>query len=295
MKTTIFRDYYRLTKPGIIYGNLLTAIGGFVLGSKGHIHLQLALAALLGISLIIASACVVNNYIDRGIDSKMERTKKRASVTGTISLRNAMLYATILGIMGFGTLLLWTNLLTFILGGVAYFVYVVWYGVEKRRSALGTLVGSISGAMPPVAGYTAVTNSFDTGAIILFLILTLWQMPHFYAIAMYRLKDYQAAGLPVLPAVKGFTETKVQILVYTVGFLVSISLLTLFGYAGYLYLVVMEALGVWWLIKAIQGFQAVDEVKWARTLFFQSLIIITAFSVMLPLDTIVKNGFGIGW
>src|SRR5690348_3930528 len=122
--SSIFRDYYRLTKPGIIYGNLLTAIGGFVLGSKGHIHIGLAVAALLGISFIIASACVVNNYIDRGIDSKMERTKKRASVTGTISFRSAMVYAAILGIIGFGMLFLWTNLLTFVLGIIAYGVYV---------------------------------------------------------------------------------------------------------------------------------------------------------------------------
>lgn len=291
----IFQDYYRLTKPGIIYGNLLTAIGGFILGAKGQIHVGLAVAAFLGISLIIASACVVNNYIDRGIDSRMERTKKRAMVTRTISVRNAMIYAAILGVIGFGVLLIYTNTLTFVLGLTAYFVYVVWYGIEKRRSTLGTLVGSIAGSMPPVAGYTAVTGNFDAGAFILFLILTLWQMPHFYAIAIYRLKDYQAAGIPVLPAVKGMKETKIHILLYITGFLISLVLLTIFGYAGYLYLVIMLGLGVWWLIKGAQGFQATDDNAWARKLFFQSLILITSLSVILPVDTIVRHGISIGW
>jgi len=225
----------------------------------------------------------------------MERTQKRVSVTGSISVRNAMVFAIVLGVIGFGVLVVYTNSVTFVLGLIAYFVYVVWYGAEKRRSTLGTLVGSIAGALPPVAGYTAVSGQIDLAAISLFIILTVWQMPHFYAIAMYRLKDYKAAGLPVLPVVKGFKETKIQIVLYVAAFFVSVGLLTFFGYTGYVYLVVMLVLGLWWLVKAIQGFNVIDDAQWARKLFFQSLIIITALSVILPIDTLIKYGFSLVW
>ena len=279
------KAYYNLTKPGIIYGNLLTAAGGFLLASKGVIDVRSLLATLAGISLIIASGCVFNNYIDRGIDKKMARTRKRALVSGLIPARNALIYGTVLGCSGVLILSLWTNLLVVCIGLTAWFFYVVLYGIAKRRSVHGTLVGTIPGAAAPIAGYVAVSNRLDTAVLILFMIMVFWQMPHFYAIAMYRFKDYRAAGLPVLPVKKGMKNTKIQILSYIFAFIVAIILLGIFGYAGWVYLAVMVSLAVYWFWLGIKGFSKLtDDTLWARQMFLFSLIIITAMSAMLTIN-----------
>ncbi len=281
------KAYYQLTKPGIIYGNLLNTAAGFLLVSKWHFGFGLLLATLGGTALVIASACVINNYIDRKIDVKMARTKKRALVTGSISGRSALAYASLLGLLGFVILGAYTNRLTFGLGVVALFTYVVLYGITKRRSVHGTVVGSIAGALPPVAGYTAVTNHLDGGALILFLILACWQMPHFYAIAMYRFNDYKAAGLPVLPVKKGIRTTQVQIVLYIIAFTVAVLALTAWGYTGYTYAAVMGSLGIIWLLRAMQGFKAVDDKVWARKMFLFSLIIILTLAIMLAIGPLL--------
>jgi protoheme IX farnesyltransferase len=247
----------------------------------------LFLATLAGIALVIAAACVFNNYVDRGIDAKMARTKRRALVSGLVSGPMALTYASVLGLLGFIILAAFTNLLTVLLGGLALFMYVVAYGYFKRRSVHGTLVGTIPGALPPVAGYTAVTGRLDGGALILFLILVAWQMPHFYAIAIFRFDDYKAAGLPVLPVKRGIAAAKLQIIAYIAAFIAACALLTIFGYAGYTYLLVMTALGLYWLRLSLKGFKARDSKLWARQMFFFSLIIITALSIMLPLGAVL--------
>lgn len=280
----MFKKYYQLTKPGIIYGNLLTATGGFLLASKKDIHFGLLLAALLGIALVIGSACVVNNYLDRGLDKKMARTKKRAMVSGDISPTSAIIYAMILAVIGFVVLTRFTNLLTVCIGIIGYVDYVVLYAVGKRRSTLGTIIGSISGAMPIVAGYTAVTNRFDVGAFILFLILTYWQMPHFFAIALRRIKDYKAAGLPVLPAIKGARTTKIQIIFYIIALMTAIGLLKAYDYTGWTYLVVMESLGLRWLYMGVKGFKTDEDEKWGRKMFLFSLVIILTLSITLSIN-----------
>jgi heme o synthase len=283
----LIKAYLSLTKPGIIFGNLITAAAGFFLASKGHIHFGLFLAVLLGISFVIASACVVNNYIDRGIDKKMARTRNRALVAGVISGRNALLYAAALGIAGFLILTFFTNFLTVFLGFIAFFVYVVLYGIWKRRSIHGTIIGSISGALPPVAGYCAVTNRIDTGAVILFIILVAWQMPHFYAIALYRLHDYTAALLPVLPVKKSIFVTKVHILFYIIIFIIAAFLLTALRFTGYIYLVITAIFSFAWLGFAIKGFRTNNTTHWARKMFLFSLAIIIELCIMVSVDVAI--------
>ena len=277
--------YYRLTKPGIIYGNALAAIGGFMLASQGQFDVPLFAAILTGSSLVIASGCVFNNYLDREIDALMGRTRQRALVSGEVSGRNAIAYATVLSLAGFAVLAAYTNWLTVAIGLVGIVFYVVVYGFAKRHSVHGTLIGTISGATPPVAGYCAVTGRFDMGALLLFLILVFWQMPHFYAIAMYRANDYAAAKLPVLPLVKGLQATKIQILVYIIGFMLATALLTSFGYTGYVYLAVMTLVGFIWLKTSLQGFAASDNNLWARKMFKFSLIVLLVFCLMISVDT----------
>ncbi len=270
------RAYYKLTKPGIIYGNTLTAIAGFFIASAGNVNVLLLVWLVIGLALVIASACVLNNIIDRHIDKKMKRTKVRALVTGEISIKSAALYSAILGFVGFGVLLYFVNIITLWLGVAAYVLYIAAYGLAKRKTVHGTLVGSIPGALPPVAGYAAVTNAIDGSAALLFLILVLWQMPHFYAIAMFRLKEYEAANIPVLPLIKGNLATKRQIVFYILLFIIAVLALP---HMGIVYMLAMLLLGGVWFIKALQGFKTHDDEKWARGLFGFSLYVLLGFSM----------------
>lgn len=280
----MFKDYYQLTKPGIIYGNAITAAAGFFLASRGHIHWALFLATIIGISLVIASGCVINNYYDRDIDALMERTKNRPLVRRVISPLNALLYGKLLGIIGFFVLFIYTNILTVSIAMGGLFVYVALYTMLlKRTSIYSTLIGSISGAIPPVVGYLAVTGRIDIGAILLFFILAIWQMPHSFAIAIYRLDDYKRAKISVLPVKKGIPVTKVHMLFYTAVFTCTTFLLSVFGYTSYTYLFTMTILGLMWLGLIAKGFwvKPADDKRWARNVFVFSIIVLLIFSILI--------------
>ncbi len=281
----MIKQYLQVTKPGIIFGNLISVIGGFLLAAKGNIDFPLFLATLVGVSLVVASGCVFNNFIDRDIDRIMERTKNRALVKGLIPPKTTLVYATILGIVGFALLYIGANPLAMWLAVMGFVIYVGVYSLYmKRNSVYGTLIGSLSGAAPPVIGYCAVSGQFDTGALILLLIFSLWQMPHSYAIAIFRFKDYQAAGIPVLPVVKGISVAKHHITVYILAFMIATLMLTLSGYAGYKYLIVAGAVSIWWLGMALKGYKAENDIIWARKLFGFSIITIMSLSFMMSVD-----------
>ncbi|MFP1821369.1 heme o synthase [Lonsdalea quercina] len=284
----MIKQYLQVTKPGIIFGNLISVIGGFLLAANGSIDYPLFIATLLGVSLVVASGCVFNNVIDRDIDKKMERTKNRVLVRGLISLKVTLAYATLLGIAGFALLYVAANPLAMWLAVIGFIVYVGVYSLYmKRHSVYGTLIGSLSGAAPPVIGYCAVSNQFDAGALILLLIFSLWQMPHSYAIAIFRFKDYQAANIPVLPVVKGISVAKHHITLYILAFMIATLMLSLGGYAGYKYLVVAAAVSLWWLGMALSGYKNLnDDRLWAKKLFVFSIVAITSLSVMMSIDSI---------
>lgn len=261
----------------------MTATAGFLLASQGDVDISVLAATLTGTALIIACGCVLNNYLDRSIDSKMARTKKRASVTGKISLAHAMIYATVMGISGAALLIFCVNALTAAVGLFGLATYVIVYGYAKRHSVHGTLVGTIPGATPPVAGYVAVTNQLDIGALLLFLILVCWQMTHFYSIALYRIKDYKAAGLPVLPVVKGFETTRWQMLVYLIAFVAAACSLTLYGYTSRWYLLVPIFLGAGWVQRWLKP--TADTVAWGKQMFLYSLIVLSSLSLAISVDS----------
>lgn len=279
------KHFIQITKPGIIFGNVLSVAGGFFLASKGDIDFVVFLAAVIGTSLVVASGCVFNNCIDRDIDQRMERTRNRVLVQGLVSMKLALLYATVLGAVGVGLLYTYANPLAALLGVIGFVVYVGFYSLYfKRKSVHGTLIGSLSGAMPPVIGYCAVTNSFDFAALTLLVMFSLWQMPHSYAIAIFRFNDYSAAKIPVLPVARGILVTKRHILLYILAFLVATLMLTVGGYAGLNYLAVAAGMGMYWLYMAWKGYKAADDTVWARKLFVFSIFTITALSVMMSVD-----------
>jgi protoheme IX farnesyltransferase len=279
------KHFIQITKPGIIFGNVLSVAGGFFLASKGHVDIGLFLAAVIGTSLVVASGCVFNNCIDRDIDVKMERTKNRVLVQGLLSVQLALIYATVLGVVGVGLLYTKANALAALFAVIGFVIYVGFYSLYlKRRSVHGTLVGSLSGAMPPVIGYVAVSNTFDLAALTLLVMFSLWQMPHSYAIAIFRFNDYRAASIPVLPVKRGIRVAKRHILIYIVAFLLATLMLTFGGYAGLNYLAVAAAMGMYWLYMAWTGYKAKDDTVWARKLFVFSIFTITALSVAMSLD-----------
>lgn len=282
----MLKTYYLLTKPGILMGNAITTSAAFFLASKGHVNLGLFLATVAGLGLIIASACVFNNYIDRHADAKMARTKNRPLAKGLISGQHANIFAIILGIAGAVVLAIFTNLLALTVALFGFFIYVVLYSFWKYKTYYATLVGSIAGAVPPVVGYCAVTNRLDSGALLLFTILVLWQMPHFFSIAMYRFNEYVAASIPLLPIKKGPHVTKIQMVLYIIAFTLAALMLTPLGYTGKIYLVVAPLLGISWLILCLKGFKVDNDKRWARKMFVLSLVIITVFSITISLDVV---------
>ncbi len=285
----MIKQYYYLTKPGIIYGNAISMIAGFLLASRTiNIDLKLFLAALIGLSLVIGSACVFNNIFDHDIDSTMERTKRRAMVMGTISKRHAQIFGMVLLIAGILILKLHTTDYSLLTALIGFFVYVFVYTPLKRKTIHATLIGAIAGATPPVVGYTAVSGKFDIAALLLFLILAAWQMPHFYAIAIRRLDEYKAASIPVLPLENGIKFTKISMLFYIILYIVTTVLLFTFKYTDYFYLTVILILGSIWLVQGIRGFQKnIDNKLWAKQMFLLSLVILLVFSITLSISAII--------
>lgn len=285
---SIVKDYYQLTKPGVLYGNVLTGAAGFLLASTGAVDGWLFLAAIGGMTLVIAAACVINNYLDRDIDQIMERTKNRPSVVGTVPSANILRFGVILALLGFASLALWTNWLVLVIGTIGFITYVWLYGaLSKRRSIHGTLVGSISGAMPIAGGYAAVSGGVDLGLIIVFFIMFFWQFPEFYSIAIYRKKEYAAAHLPVMPVIKGVRATIVQIFIYTVLYVIATLLLVVFGYVGTAYAFVMSIMGLYWIYLGYLGLRHSRPAVWARQMFKFSMWTILVLCVMLALGPVL--------
>lgn len=283
----IWKAYLYLTKPGIITGNLMATLGGFLLGARGSIEIFPLLGVLCGMTMCIGCACVLNNYIDRDIDIYMQRTKKRTAIIKLVPARNALIYAFFLGLIGVCILFTFTNFLVLLASAVGFIFYIVIYTYTKRKTIYGTHMGAVSGAVPLVAGYLAATNKFDLGALILFLILVLWQMPHFYAISIFRLKDYTKAKIPALSVKQGVKLTKIYIIFYIVLLGISIDLLTFFGFTKLSYLLIMKICMYVWFFKSLQGIWTEEDNKWAHKVFGWSLITLLVFSTMISLDSVL--------
>jgi protoheme IX farnesyltransferase len=281
----VIKNYILVTKPGIIFGNLISVAGGFFLASKGRIDIAVLLWTLIGMSLVIASGCVFNNCIDKNMDRKMARTHNRVLAKGLMSPGAAVVYGSLMGIVGTLLLRAATNMLSVVIVLTGFTIYVGMYSLYlKRHSVYGTLIGSLAGAAPPLAGYCAVRNCFDMGAFILLAIFTLWQMPHSYAIAIFRYKDYAAAAIPVLPVKRGMRAAKKHVVGYMLAFVAATLMLTFGGYTGYSYLAVAAAMGLSWLYMAWSGYKTSDDRAWAKKLFVSSILTITVLSVMMSID-----------
>ena len=284
MITTI-NKYYIALKPGIIYANILTASAGFFLASQEEIDWGLYLHLIVGFSLVIGSAAVLNNIIDRKIDLKMKRTKNRAIATGEITLAKAYLFSLLLILLGLLMMIKYLNTKTMLIGVLAFIFYVFIYAYFKRKTHWGTVVGAIPGASPPVAGYLAVSNSFDLLALALFSLLFFWQLPHFYAITIKRASDYKKAGIPVLSLVKGFEFSRLTALYLMPFYLAGGLILFASGALGYFYLIVLTGTFVYWL-KVVADFSDAD-LAWSKSVFGRSILALVIVSITICLDSSV--------
>lgn len=276
----MLKKYLFLTKPGILFGNFVTTLGGYFLAAQGSVDFLLLLITLLGTTLVVASGCVVNNVIDQDIDQKMQRTQNRAMVKKSISGPVALVYSLVLGVIGFSILWFWVNAYAFLFAVIGFVVYVVFYSLWTKRTTIHqTVIGSISGASPPVIGYTAVSNEFDLAALLIFIGYALWQMPHSWAIAVYRFDDYKNAGIPILPVARSILRTKIESLIYVVLFTITMNALFVYGYVNWLYLVILNALCIYWFYIGVLGFKAENDQLWAKRFFLFSVILITIISI----------------
>ncbi|EIM94059.1 protoheme IX farnesyltransferase [Paraburkholderia hospita] len=282
----MFRSYLQLTKPGIVVGNLISVTGGFLLASQGNINWFQGFLVTLSVALVVASGCIINNVIDRDIDCLMKRTCKRPTVTGEVSVNAALSCASVLGVSGATLLYCVTpGLLPVCLVLAGLVVYVGLYSLHFKRSSVhGTLIGSFSGAVPPVVGYCSVGGGFDAAALTLLVMFSLWQMPHSYAIAIFRAGDYGSASIPVLPVVRGIPIAKRHIAAYIVAFTGATLALGILGYVGTFYMLVAFFGGVYWFGLAVAGWTTNNDRRWAKEIFFTSIVLISLLSAAMSLD-----------
>jgi protoheme IX farnesyltransferase len=275
------RALVELAKPRITFMVVVTFAGGLWLAPGAGAR---PLLALLGTVLIVAAANALNMYLERDIDGRMERTRRRPLVEGRLSPEVAVGFGAVLACAAVPLLLVGANPLTALLGVIAFASYVWAYTPLKRVSGAALFVGAVPGALPPLMGWTTATGRLDAPGLALFGILFIWQLPHFLAIALYRLDDYAGAGFQVLPMSVGVQGTRRQIIAWTVA-LVAVSLLPVqFAVAGRLYLAAALLLGAWFLLRAVRGFQAAEPRAWARSVFLVSLVYLTGLFGALAVD-----------
>lgn len=238
-------DFVELTKPRITLLVLVTTFTGMWLAAGGELRPDLVTLTLLGTALASAAGCVLNNYVDREVDKRMARTRNRALPAGRMDPQLALRFGLLLGITAFVILFFSVNPLTaWLAAGTVFFyvgIYTVWL---KRTSPLCTEVGGVAGALPPVIGWAAVSNEIGGAALALFLIMFLWQPPHFWTLALLRANEYRKAGLPMLPVVQGVRVTKIRMLAYTAALLPATAAMYGLQLVGLAYLIVALVLGL---------------------------------------------------
>ncbi|MEN8779439.1 MAG: heme o synthase [Glaciecola sp.] len=279
-----WRDYYEMTKPNVVLLLLLTALVGMCLASETWIPAQTLIIGLFGIGALSSAAAVVNHVVDHEIDSKMARTVNRPVAKGRVSSKQALMFALVLGVLGFAALDLWINRLTAVLtlaGLVGYAgIYTLFL---KRATPQNIVIGGLAGAIPPLLGWTAVTGEIHAYPLLLVLIIFTWTPPHFWALAIHREKDYAKAKIPMLPVTHGVEYTKTFVLLYTVLLFLVCLLPYLAGMADLIYLVGSSALNTGFLYYAYKlKFNATEQT--AMQTFKFSIIHLMVLFVVLLLD-----------
>lgn len=276
------RDYLELCKPKVVALMLLTVIVGMFLATPGAVPCSILIAGVVGIGLCASCAAAINHLVDKRIDAIMARTHKRPVAGGRISVQQALFFALIIGSLGTFILTYWVNGLTAVLTVMTLIGYAgIYTGYLKRTTSQNIVIGGLAGAAPPLLGWTAVTNHLDPQAYLLVLIIFTWTPPHFWALAIYRLAEYQKAEIPMLPVTHGVPYTKLNILLYSILLLVVSIFPYIIGMSGWLYLIGAMLLGLRFLYWAIRLYRREEGIIAMRTFRYSIVYLMTLFVVLL--------------
>ncbi|WP_082252731.1 heme o synthase [Buchnera aphidicola] len=281
-------SFIKVVKPGIIVGNVITLISGFFLASQGNLQSHLLFNTIISIIFIIASACIMNNILDKDIDLRMSRTNQRILCLwgdNHYLISFFWFFSFFLLILGCTIFYLYVNFLCVLLSLIGVFFYVFLYSyLFKRKYVYSTGIGSISGALPPIIGYVAVKNDVDFCCLILFFIFSIWQIAHAYSISIFRLKDYKTAEIPLFSVIYGIEKTKTNIN-YCIVFLIFLNFL--FYWSGYVYIIYFIYTTIFlffWYFFSFFGVYFLNSKIWSRFMFFISLVVIFVISFFMSLN-----------
>ncbi|MEK6752623.1 MAG: heme o synthase [Chloroflexota bacterium] len=281
------KDFFILSKPLIVALLLVTTYSGLVAGNKAWPSASLTVWTLLGGTLAAAGSSALNQYIDRELDKKMQRTAKRPLADGRLTAAEGLSYGLALCLLSYYVMAGFVNLLAALLSLTGIFYYVFFYSVWLKKATVQNIViGGGAGAIPPMVGWAAATGHLGLAAWILFAIVFMWTPPHFWALAIVRMKDYEKAGVPMMPVVHGEEKTRKQILIYTIELFFVSLLLPIFNLAGTVYLVSAVVLGGLLLYAAVQVWR-VGGNKVAWTMYRWSSMYLMFIFLALMIDAVV--------
>jgi protoheme IX farnesyltransferase len=280
----LLAQYWALTKPRVTQLAIFCAVIGMFLATPELPSLGAVAVSTLGIWLLAGAAFAVNSLIEQHVDAKMARTRMRPLPRGDLTPAQAIAFSGLIGGAGMWVLYTQVNPLTMWLTFATFVGYAVVYTVLlKPYTPQNIVIGGMSGAMPPVLGWAAVTNSAPAEAWLLALIIFVWTPPHFWALALYRIDDYRKAGWPMLPVTHGEPLTRLHILLYTIGLVATTVLPYAVQMAGALYLIAALALGAVFVVYAWRLFRAPNPAV-ARATFNYSIVYLAALFAALLAD-----------
>ena len=255
-----FKGFYALTKPRVCALIVFTAIIGMFLATPGMVPLDILFFSSIGIAFVSGAAAAFNCLIEEKIDAKMARTRGRPLPLGQVSQKETVIFSVLLG--GFGLLILYffVNSLTMWLTLATFFAYAVIYTIFlKPATPMNIVIGGASGAMPPLLGWAAVTNQVTPEALILFLIIFCWTPPHFWALALYRRKEYEKVGMPMLPVTHGEKYTRLQIVLYTIILVIVTMMPFSVGMSGLIYIIFATLLNAYFLYYTVMLYRQYSD------------------------------------
>jgi len=282
--SVLVRDLVALTKPRITALVLLTTAGGLGL-APGELPWHLHLVTVLATGLVVSAASTLNNYLERDTDALMQRTRRRPLAAGRISPQLALYFGLALAAISIPALVFLVHPLPGLLAFIAFVSYVWLYTPMKRMSTDALLVGAVPGAMPPLIGWTAVTGTIDLAGLVLFMVLFVWQLPHFLAIAIYCGEDYARGGHKVHPVVRGVESAKRWATIWAAAQLAVSLLLVPLGVAGWFYCVVAAVAGTAYLVFAARGIGRDLGRDWSKRLMMGSIYYLCAIFFSLAIDS----------
>lgn len=282
MTQSLIKAYLELCKPRVVALMLVTALVGMMMASPGWLEVRTAMIALAGIALCAGAGAVVNHLLERDIDAYMSRTRLRPLPSGQVGPLQAIWFAFVLLLTGAGLLMVWVNALTAVLTALTVLGYGLIYTVFlKPATPQNIVLGGLAGAMPPLLGWTAMTGSIDPAGLLLVLIIFIWTPPHFWALAIYRLEEYQNVKVPMLPVTHGVKHTKRQILFYAIG-LLAVSLLPfIYGISGPVYLLGAVCLGLKFVKASYDLWCCRDRQKAIELFRYSITYMFSLFGLML--------------